>query len=405
MLIEHPKLRPLNLRWTQWEGQPVISLQDPLRLSEGVLMVAGPMAPLLALLDGTRDVDGLRVGFQLRTGVALSPNQITGFIEGLDDALLLDNRRFRDAVEEAIRSYRSAPFRPPALAGAGYPDDPAALLDALDAYCRDAGVEDEESLGQVLGVISPHIDFPRGWRTYVATWQRARAAVEEADLIILLGTDHSGRLDSFTLTRQSYATPWGPLPTDSGLVDHLASILGEEEAFAQEVHHVGEHSIELASVWLHYVAGGKPKRLLPILCGPASAALNADSRDAAPLWNALALLSEVASQQNTLVVAAGDLSHVGPAFGDPLPLGPQDKSKIHSSDDQWLEVACSGSSDRLMDHIRLQGDSTRICGAAPIQYMLAILPETQGQVVAYDQCPADEEFGSIVSVAGVLYTA
>ena len=308
-------------------------------------------------------------------------------------------------MEEAIQSYRSAPYRPPALAGAGYPDDPAALLDALDAYCRDAGVEDEESLGQVLGVISPHIDFPRGWRTYVATWQRARAAVEEADLIILLGTDHSGRLDSFTLTRQSYATPWGPLPTDSGLVDRLASIIGENDAFAQEVHHVGEHSIELASVWLHYVAGGKPKRLLPILCGPASAALNADSRDAAPLWNALALLSEVASQQNTLVVAAGDLSHVGPAFGDPLPLGPQDKSKIHSSDDQWLEVACSGSSDRLMDHIRLQGDSTRICGAAPIQYMLAILPETQGQVVAYDQCPADEEFGSIVSVAGVLYTA
>ena len=383
----------------------MISLQDPLRLSEGVLMVAGPMAPLLALLDGTRDMDGLRVAFQLRTGVALSPNQITGFIEGLDDALLLDNRRFRDAVEEAIRSYRSAPFRPPALAGAGYPDDPAALLDALDAYCRDAGVEDEESLGQVLGVISPHIDFPRGWRTYVATWQRARAAVEDADLIILLGTDHSGRLDSFTLTRQSYATPWGPLPTDSGLVDRLASIIGENDAFAQEVHHVGEHSIELASVWLHYVAGGKPKRLLPILCGPASAALNADTRDAAPLWNALALLSEVASQQNTLVVAAGDLSHVGPAFGDPSPLGPQDKSKIHSSDDQWLEVACSGSSDRLMDHIRLQGDSTRICGAAPIQYMLAILPETQGQVVAYDQCPADEEFGSIVSVAGVLYTA
>ena len=75
------------------------------------------------------------------------------------------------------------------------------------------------------------------------------------------------------------------------------------------------------------------------------------------------------------------------------------------SDEQWLEVACSGNSDLLMDHIRRQGDSTRICGAAPIQYMLAILPDTQGQVVAYDQCPADEEFGSIVSVAGVLYTA
>ena len=409
MLIERPKLRSLNLQWVEWEGQQVISLQDPLRLSEGVLMVAGPMAPLLALLDGTRDLDGLRVGFLLRTGVTLSPSQIKGFIEGLDDALMLENQRFRDAMDQAIQRYRSAPFRAPALAGAGYPDDPAELLDALDAYCQEAGQEagsdGEESLGRVVGLISPHIDFARGWRTYVATWQRTRAAVEGADLIILLGTDHSGCLGSFTLTRQSYSTPWGPLPTDTGLVDRLASILGDEGAFAQEVHHVGEHSIELASVWLHYIAGGKPKRLLPVLCGPIDADLTAGGRDAAPLWNALALLSEVAGQQNTLVAAAGDLSHVGPAFGDSLPLEPDDKSRIHSSDEQWLEVACSGSSALLMDHVLLRGDSTRICGAAPIQYMLAILQEAQGQVVAYDQCPADEQFGSLVSVAGVLYTA
>jgi len=402
-------LRPLNLRWVEWEGQQVISLQDPLRLSEGVLMVAGPMAPLLALLDGTRDLDGLRVGLLLRTGLTLSPSQIKGFIESLDDALMLENHRFRDAMDQAIRSYRSAPFRVPALAGEGYPDDPAELLDALDAYCQEAGQEADydghASPGRVVGLISPHIDFARGWRTYVATWQRARTAVEGADLIILLGTDHSGKLGSFTLTRQTYATPWGPLPTDTGLVDRLASILGDEEAFAQEVHHVGEHSIELASVWLHYISGGKPKRLLPVLCGPADSALTAGGRDAAPLWNALALLSDVAGQQNTLVVAAGDLSHVGPAFGDPSPLEPDDKSRVHATDQQWLEVACSGSSDLLMDHVLLRGDSTRICGAAPIQYMLAILPETQGQVVAYDQCPADEQFGSLVSVAGVLYMA
>ena len=402
MLIEHPKLRPLNLRWGEWEGQQVISLQDPLRLSEGVIMVAAPMAPLLALLDGTRDLDALRAGFMLRTGMTISPTQIKGFIEGLDDALMLENQRLRDAVDQAIRSYRAAPFRMPALAGAGYPDDPEELRDALDAYCREAGQEADkggnDSVGRVVGVISPHIDFPRGWRTYVATWQRARLAVEEADLIILLGTDHSGRPGSFTLTRQSYSTPWGTLPTDTALVERLANVIGEEDAFAEEVHHVGEHSIELASVWLHYVAGGKPKRLLPVLCGAADAG-------AAPVGNALALLSELAGQENMLIVAAGDLSHVGPAFGDPLPLQPHEKSRIHSPDEQWLEVACSGSSDLLMDHVLLQGDSTRICGAAPIQYMLAILPESKGQVVAYDQCPADEQFGSLVSVAGVLYTA
>jgi hypothetical protein len=54
--------------------------------------------------------------------------------------------------------------------------------------------------------------------------------------------------------------------------------------------------------------------------------------------------------------------------------------------------------------MRTQGDTTRICGASPIHYMLEILPETKGEVVAYDQCPADDRFGSVVSIAGVLFT-
>ena len=52
-----PKLRPLNLRWVQWEGQPVLLLQDPLRLAEDVVMMPRTVAPLLPLLDGTRDLE------------------------------------------------------------------------------------------------------------------------------------------------------------------------------------------------------------------------------------------------------------------------------------------------------------------------------------------------------------
>ena len=57
---ELPKLRQLNLRWVQWEGRQVLQLQDPLRLSDGVVMVPQEIAPLLALLDGQRDPDAVR---------------------------------------------------------------------------------------------------------------------------------------------------------------------------------------------------------------------------------------------------------------------------------------------------------------------------------------------------------
>ena len=185
----------------------------------------------------------------------------------------------------------------------------------------------------------------------------------------------------------------------------MADILGEERAFTEEVHHISEHSIELAAVWLHYVAGGEPKRLLPLLCGADQAIVGSGAGDTGPLQEALAYLADVAAQPGVLVVAAGDVSHVGPAFGDPRPFNELDKARIKSLDDQWLKSACRGSSDLLAEHMRQHGDATRICGASPIHYMLSVLNGAQGRVVAYDQCPADEDFGSLVSVAGVLFDA
>jgi len=383
-------------------------LQDPLRLGDGGLMVPRHIAPLLGLMDGTRDLNGLRTGFLLHTGVQLLPSQVQSIVEMLDENCLLDSQRFRDALKQILLNYRSSPFREPALAGAGYPDDGAALRSTLDDYCKKVGqkvgVNGVEPSG-VVGLISPHIDYQRGWQTYAETWQPAQQAVGEADLVIILGTDHSGSSGSLTLTRQDYATPWGPMRTDVQIVDRLAEILGEDNAFAEEVHHVGEHSIELAAVWVHYYAGGQPKRLLPILCGHHEALLDSEGPEATRVWEALSYLSNVAKQQNTVVVAAGDLSHVGPAFGDPLPLDPAGKARIRSTDETWLEVACSGDSSRLTGHLLEHGDPTRICGSAPIHYMMAILQNAQGRVVAYEQCPADEEFGSLVSIAGVLYSA
>ena len=408
MLDEPLKLRPLNPRWIEWEGRQVLQLQDPLRLSDSVLMVPQALAPLLTLLDGERDPEALRVSFLLRYGVPLMPKQVETFIESLDQALLLDNQRYRDAMQEALSSYHSGPFRKPALAGQAYPEDPDELQTVLDDYCATAGPESTKPSGKVTGLISPHIDYARGWKTYADTWQRAKVAVEEAELVILLGTDHGGSPGSLTLTRQDYATPWGALPTDVQLVDSLAEIIGEEPAFAEEVHHIGEHSIELAAVWLHYIAGRQPKPLIPILCGANSKLVSdggddSENGDAGRLRDALDALLEIATGPRVLVVAAGDLSHVGPAFGDSVPIDLSEKARIRASDHEWLDVVCTGNSDLLAEHMQQRGDPTRICGAAPIQYMLSVLQGTRGRVVAYDQCPADEQFGSLVSVAGVLF--
>lgn len=397
----------------------MVSLQDPLRLGGSGILVPEVMAQLLALSDGTRNLEELRHGFSLRTGVNLQPGQVESLVQALDDAYMLESPRFHQALDQAMASYRGAPFRTPALAGGGYPADPKDLQATLDHYSEQTDPVNLPAGGTLVGLISPHIDYPRGWRTYVEAWSRIQAEVDAAQRIIILGTDHAGQPGSLTLTRQSYATPWGTLPTDTAVVDQLASILGEDQAFAQEAHHIGEHSIELAAVWLHYIAGGKPKTLVPILCGgpepfleprqdvttaPAATAPAATASAATAPWKAVDMLAELAAAENTLVVAAADISHVGPAFGDETPLDDAAKARVKASDQSWLEAACGGNSSRLRDHMAQYGDPTRICGATPIYLMSCILGEAQGQVVSYDQCPADEGFGSLVSVAGALYS-
>ncbi len=412
-MTEYPKLRPLNLRWIQWEGKEALVLQDPLRMAENSLVVPRPLTPFLALLDGLRNTEEIAAGFLLRTGVSVPAAQVASFVQALDDALLLENQRFFASRQEALEKYRSGPFRTPALAPGGYSNDPEELRRTFDEYCRDAQVDDTQDGSQVIdgvvGLISPHIDYARGWKTYARIWQPARKAVEEAELVILLGTDHNGASGTLTLTKQSYATPWGVLPTDVQLVDRLVDILGQERAFIEEVNHIGEHSIELASVWLHYMAGETPKRVLPILCGHHEAVLASTvgddiDQDFRPLWDALALLAEVAYEPRVLVVAAADVSHIGPVFGDNAPIDQDGKAEVRSTDQQWLEAACSGSGDLLAKHILQHGDPTRICGMAPIHHMVSMLDGSTGRLLDYDQCPADEDFGSLVSIAGALFT-
>ena len=380
----------------------MLALQDPLRLADGSLMVPEPIAPLLALMDGTRDLDALRLGLEIGTGIGLTPEQLENLVGQLDEAYLLDSPLFRRVLAEKLQRYRDAPYRAPAFAGEIYPADASALMAAFDDYCKDAREPGVAGGGPVVGIISPHIDYHRGRKSYAQVWQPAKAAVEDAELVIILGTDHAGAPGRFTLTRQSYATPLGTLPTDTGLVDQLAEILGEEAAFEEEVHHIGEHSVELAAVWLHYMAGGEAKTVLPVLCGFPE--ILTETGETGPRINeALTLLSEAALQSKTLVVAAGDISHVGPAFGDPWAFDASAKGRIRESDDAWLEMACSGDRARMEEHLRQKGDPTRICGVSPILYMMAILGDVSGRVVNYDQCPADEDFGSLVSIAGVLY--
>lgn len=406
----NPRLRAIRLEQTVHQGQPGIVLADPLGLGDRMLFVPAALGPLLALMDGTRDAGALRTGFELRTGVPLSPAVVDGLLRELDDALFLDNDRFTRAVRSATEEYRRAPSRPPIMAGRSCPGDPQELGGLLDGYLEAgrAACGQSESPGEareVRGVISPHIDFPRGGPVYGMVWAAASPAVREAELMVVLGTDHNGGEGGVNLTRQSYETPWGIVPTDREVVNRIAALAGEEAVLGGELRHRGEHSVEAALTWAHALRRENPCPAVPVLCGSFDLFIRegASPAGSGPLAAAVEVLRETAARRRTLVVAAADLAHVGPAFGDALPLDLAARARLGAQDRQLMEVLGRADPEAFLDEIRRDGDQRRICGTAPIYLMLAVLAGVMGVPAGYAQCPASEDGTSIVSICGMVF--
>jgi AmmeMemoRadiSam system protein B len=238
---------------------------------------------------------------------------------------------------------------------------------------------------------------------YARVWQRAARAVREADLAIILGTDHFGG-NGLNLTRQNYATPFGSLPTPREIVDELAEAVGPQAAFNGELRHKGEHSVELAAVWLHFMRGGQPIEMLPILCGSFAAYMQDGARPTQDeaIEAAIAVLRRGMQGRRAIVVAAGDLAHVGPAFGG-APLDEAGREKLKQSDDELVGLMSAGDAEGFLDAIKQVGDCNNVCGVSPIYLTLRLLAPVGGEAVAYDLCPADEEGTSVVSVCGVVF--
>lgn len=400
--IQFPKLRAVDARPVIQGGRPSILLRDPLRLTDKAVVIPQVLAPLLTLCDGTRDSSALRAALAVRAALPIGPAALQQLLSQLDEALLLDNERFALARERALTEYRQAPFRPPILAGQSYPADPVQLRQLLQSYID---AVDDVSLHPVggRGLVSPHIDLHRGGPIYARVWKCAAEAVKAADLVVLVGTDHIGGKGQLTLTRQHYATPFGVLPTAREIVDAVGEAVGEKIVFANELHHRSEHSIELAAVWLHHIREGQSCQLVPMLCGSFDDFVQGEAEpEQDPAMNALVrAVKQTMARGQALVVAAGDLSHVGPAFGG-QPLGIVERARLQMADNELIELICAGDAEGFYERIKREKNRYNVCGLPPIYLALRMLSPVQGEQVAYHRCPADEKGTSLVSVCGIL---
>jgi len=396
-----PKVRTVDVCPVTRNGHALLALRDPLRLSDQTILIPQRYAPVLALCDGTRESSAVSAALAVRYGLWVSPAEIERLLHSLDQASLLENDRSAEARQRALAEFHKAPFRPLMDLGVSYPASPEDLNSFLLNYLVEAG--DVAPSDTCRGIISPHIDYARGGHVYASTWGRAAKAVREAEIAIVLGTDHFGEDGTWTLTRQNYATPFGVLPTHQDAVSSLAAAIGEERAFEGELRHRSEHSIELAAIWLHFTRGRRPCALVPILCGSFGHFFRGEGDPASDegVRKITEVLRPLVASGNAIVVAAADLAHVGPAFGG-APLDLISRGRLQASDDELLQCICAGDASGFYAAIRRVEDRNNICGASPIYLALRLLDPAQGERVAYDRCPADTGNTSLVSICGIL---
>ncbi|MCI0398714.1 MAG: AmmeMemoRadiSam system protein B [Chloroflexi bacterium] len=402
-MFDKPCLRPLDFQPVEFQGQPMWLLRDPLELTDYQLILPPALAQMLIFCDGTHTPQEIQVAFSRHAGVPIDFSIVQDTLAALDEACLLDNERAAQARQAHLATYRHQPHRPPALAGLSYPADPGELAGHLADFGRQDNLNGWQPW-QGRAVISPHIDYLRGGPVYAQVWRRAEAAVKEAELILVFGTDHNGGFGRITLTRQPYATPFGVLPADVKLVERLAEALGPDEAFAEELHHRKEHSVELSAVWLHYVRGQQPCPVVPILCGSFQHFVSNGHHPADdPKLNAFVetLRAETAGKR-VLAVASVDLAHVGPNFGDDFLMDGERRVSLAESDERLMAAISAGDAAQFYEEIASVQDCHRICGFSSIYLMLRYLGPGQGIRVAYEQCPADPQDTSLVSICGLL---
>jgi len=394
-----PALRAVEVTSVDQGGETSIRFRDPLGYATEQVLLS-PLAFLIASgLDGEMDVDELQDVLKERTGgVGVPPERISEVVDFLDEQGFLLTPRFEALRDEVNEAYRSAPFRPAALAGQVYAAQPNALRDELDAhYAGDDGpgplrVEANGGI-RTRFLVVPHIDYARGGRSYAHGFHRL-AQGPKPKTVFIFGVAHAGPEAPFILTRHDFDTPFGCLKADRSRIDRLATACGWDP-FEDEIVHRDEHSIELPAVMLAHVFG-TDINIVPILCGAFDAA--AEDTD---IERFLSVCRAEAEGEDVLVLAGADLAHVGRTFGDDFDIDDAVIKKVKARDETDLTHALAGDPISWYQSVMQDGNARRVCGLQCIYAALrtSAVDMDEGELLDYGY--AHDPNGGIVSFSAV----
>jgi AmmeMemoRadiSam system protein B len=409
-LPEYPRLRPLVIVPFRDQNRELLVISDPLGVIPGQPVLGIEALPLLQLMDGSVSIQDLSAALMRESKDLRVANMVRDFVAQLDELLLLDSPRFAKALRQLQQAYHPLEIRSAALEGKAYPADPAELRTFLDARFAEAEKWREElndpraaENARPRAVLAPHLDPRRAGASIARALMEIGTGITRPLRVVVFGTGHQLLEDSFALTRKHFETPLGRMSCDTAFVDAVAGRLGDG-AYRAELAHREEHSIEFQALFLKHRFGDRPVSIVPILCGGFHALVDAGKtpREDAGFEGLIAAVREAEKTLggDTVYLAGVDFSHVGPRFGDPR-LSAEVDTEIERLDRTAIAAAEKGDADAWFAAIAGHGDTTRICGFAPVYATLRAAEPGAGRLLHYEQ--SKEPDSSLVSVAVMVW--
>ncbi len=403
-----PKLNPIEAFPVEYEGQELICLRDPYNVSDRILYVSPETLYILGMFDGEHSVSDVQKEIQDKFGQHVNSEDIESLIDQMDEALFLDSEKFADFKANLESSFNDSPMRAPNHAGLSYPEDPGELREWIAGFLNSAEESKpyEGAQRNVKGIISPHIDFSRGGKSYALAY-RELLQDSGADTYIIFGTSHYAEVDNpYILTRKYFDTPLGRAQTDTEIVDRISDSC-PWDVFQGEISHRTEHSIEFQVAFLQYFLNKETEfKIVPILCNSFHRLIeqgkspNEDERIELFLSRVKDIIAELGDR--SFIIAGADMAHVGPKFGDPEEVNDGTLNIIKERDLLSLEHCENLDAEGFYRSVEQEKDWRKICGLSPIYSLLSTAGVSSGKILDYDQA-LEPDTGSVVSFASAAF--
>jgi AmmeMemoRadiSam system protein B len=286
-----------------------------------------------------------------------------------------------------------------------YPSDPElALAFFREAAASSVAKESAAAPGQenLLGVVTPHIDFRVSQRAYAAAF-RPLLALPLADTYVILGVGHRSPLE-WNFDRRDYVTPLGRAECAIDLVEAVAFGGNPARLFDPKAHD-GEHSIEFALLWLQALhqlhpddsQRDRPFRFVPLLCGGLH-----DYVEGLTEWDDLAdfhrishalgsLIGDTPGGQTVRVIVSIDGCHLGPRFQHPFRVTPVLLRATEGWEKFLWDCVAEGDARKFLDWMRNEGNDRYFDGVGALALLLAAAP-AQGSKIKIERTYYEQWF-------------